>query len=130
MFSWVVDHYASINTGPLQRAERGATARTDGQIRVRVSSAGYAAPTCTFSEGDLATKHAVLRSSAQSTRLARPGTGSRWGRARRPQLGQTTRRIYLDRLINTSHQVAMNGPSYRPNKRPGRVASTNKEANE
>jgi DNA replication protein DnaC len=27
----------------------------------------------------------------------------------------------LDRLINTSHQVFMNGPSYRPNKRPGRV---------
>ena len=30
----------------------------------------------------------------------------------------------LDRLINTSHQVFMNGPSYRPNKRPGRGAST------
>ena len=28
----------------------------------------------------------------------------------------------LDRLINTSHQVFMNGPSYRPNKRPGRAA--------
>ncbi|WP_345541576.1 ATP-binding protein, partial [Phytohabitans rumicis] len=27
----------------------------------------------------------------------------------------------LDRLINTSHQVFMNGPSYRPNKRPGRA---------
>jgi DNA replication protein DnaC len=27
----------------------------------------------------------------------------------------------LDRLINTSHQVFMNGPSYRPSKRPGRV---------
>ena len=27
----------------------------------------------------------------------------------------------LDRLINTSHQVLMNGPSYRPNKRPGRT---------
>jgi DNA replication protein DnaC len=27
----------------------------------------------------------------------------------------------LDRLINTSHQVFMNGPSFRPNKRPGRV---------
>ena len=27
----------------------------------------------------------------------------------------------LDRLINTSHQVFMNGPSYRPNKRPGRI---------
>jgi len=25
----------------------------------------------------------------------------------------------LDRLINTSHQVFLNGPSYRPNKRPG-----------
>ncbi|MET9520524.1 hypothetical protein [Streptomyces sp. NPDC002994] len=24
----------------------------------------------------------------------------------------------LDRLINTSHQVIMNGPSFRPNKRP------------
>jgi DNA replication protein DnaC len=32
----------------------------------------------------------------------------------------------LDRLINTSHQVFMNGPSYRPNQRPGRVASTHK----
>ncbi|KZS63605.1 hypothetical protein A4G27_27685 [Mycobacterium kansasii] len=29
----------------------------------------------------------------------------------------------LDRLINTSHQVLMDGPSYRPRKRPGR--STN-----
>jgi DNA replication protein DnaC len=29
----------------------------------------------------------------------------------------------LDRLINTSHQVFMNGPSYRPNKRPNRAAS-------
>ena len=27
----------------------------------------------------------------------------------------------LDRLINTSHQVFMNGPSYRPNKRPERT---------
>jgi DNA replication protein DnaC len=26
----------------------------------------------------------------------------------------------LDRLINNSHQVVMNGPSYRPRKRPGR----------
>src|SRR5215471_7163146 len=33
----------------------------------------------------------------------------------------------LDRLINTSHQVFMNGPSYRPNKRPGRVIPTGKE---
>jgi DNA replication protein DnaC len=30
----------------------------------------------------------------------------------------------LDRLINTSHQVFMNGPSYRPNKRPGSVVPT------
>lgn len=33
----------------------------------------------------------------------------------------------LDRLINTSHQVFMNGPSYRPNKRPGRADVTAKE---
>lgn len=33
----------------------------------------------------------------------------------------------LDRLINTSHQVFMNGPSYRPNKRPGRVTLAGKE---
>jgi DNA replication protein DnaC len=33
----------------------------------------------------------------------------------------------LDRLINTSHQVFMTGPSYRPNKRPGRVIPTGKE---
>lgn len=33
----------------------------------------------------------------------------------------------LDRVINTSHQVVMNGPSYRPNKRPGRVIPTGKE---
>jgi DNA replication protein DnaC len=32
----------------------------------------------------------------------------------------------LDRLINTSHQVFMNGPSYRPNKRPGRAAPHSK----
>ncbi|HEY3143115.1 MAG TPA: IS21-like element helper ATPase IstB [Acidimicrobiales bacterium] len=30
----------------------------------------------------------------------------------------------LDRLVNTSHQIFMNGPSYRPNKRPGRGDST------
>jgi DNA replication protein DnaC len=34
----------------------------------------------------------------------------------------------LDRLINTSHQVFMNGPSYRPNKRPGRTDEPTKEA--
>jgi DNA replication protein DnaC len=34
----------------------------------------------------------------------------------------------LDRLINTSHQVFMNGPSYRPTKRPGRVVPTGKES--
>jgi DNA replication protein DnaC len=34
----------------------------------------------------------------------------------------------LDRLINSSHQVFMNGASYRPNKRPGRPPSTPKEA--
>ena len=28
--------------------------------------------------------------------------------------------LLLDRLINTSHQVLMDGPSYRPRKRPGR----------
>src|SRR5208282_6250257 len=28
----------------------------------------------------------------------------------------------LDRLINTSHQVLMDGPSYRPRKRPGATA--------
>jgi DNA replication protein DnaC len=34
----------------------------------------------------------------------------------------------LDRLINNSHQIFMNGPSYRPNKRPGqRVSPTDKE---
>jgi hypothetical protein len=31
------------------------------------------------------------------------------------------------RLINTSHQVFMNGPSCRPDKRPGRVVPTGKE---
>jgi DNA replication protein DnaC len=31
----------------------------------------------------------------------------------------------LDRLINTSHQVFMNGPSYRPNKRPKPAVTTN-----
>ncbi|WP_275593109.1 IS21-like element helper ATPase IstB [Streptomyces deccanensis] len=31
----------------------------------------------------------------------------------------------LDRLINSSHQVIMNGPSYRPNKRPRTRRSTN-----
>jgi DNA replication protein DnaC len=33
----------------------------------------------------------------------------------------------LDRLINASHQVFMNGPSYRPNKRPGQPDVTGKE---
>jgi DNA replication protein DnaC len=36
----------------------------------------------------------------------------------------------LDRLINTSHQVFTNGPSYRPNKRPSRAAATAKEGSE
>ena len=36
----------------------------------------------------------------------------------------------LDRLINTSHQVFMNGPSYRPHKRPGRATSTPKGGGE
>ncbi|MDB4872724.1 MAG: Mobile element protein [Gemmatimonadales bacterium] len=30
----------------------------------------------------------------------------------------------LDRLVNTSHQVFMNGPSYRPNKRPNRITES------
>ena len=30
----------------------------------------------------------------------------------------------LDRLVNSSHQIFMNGPSYRPNNRPGRPPST------
>jgi len=30
----------------------------------------------------------------------------------------------LDRVINNSHQVFMNGPSYRPNKRPGERVTT------
>lgn len=33
----------------------------------------------------------------------------------------------LDRIINTSHQVFMNGPSYRPTKRPRSVAIDRKE---
>ncbi len=33
----------------------------------------------------------------------------------------------LDRLINASHQVFINGPSYRPNKRPGQPDVTGKE---
>jgi DNA replication protein DnaC len=34
-------------------------------------------------------------------------------------MGSQITESLLDRLINTSHQVFMNGPSYRPNKRPG-----------
>ncbi|MFE5567064.1 IS21-like element helper ATPase IstB [Amycolatopsis japonica] len=34
----------------------------------------------------------------------------------------------LDRLINNSHQVFMNGSSYRPNKRPGQNTSQRKRA--
>ena len=36
----------------------------------------------------------------------------------------------LDRLTNPSHQIFMNGPSYRPNKRPGRPTTTPKETRE
>jgi DNA replication protein DnaC len=36
----------------------------------------------------------------------------------------------LDRLINTSHQVFMNGPSYRPDKRPGRTSAAVNEGSE
>jgi DNA replication protein DnaC len=36
----------------------------------------------------------------------------------------------LDRLINTSHQIFMNGPSYRPRKSPGRAATTTAPGNE
>jgi DNA replication protein DnaC len=35
----------------------------------------------------------------------------------------------LDRLINTSHQIFMNGPSYRPNKKPGQPNSTTTPTN-
>ena len=35
----------------------------------------------------------------------------------------------LDRVINSSHQVVMTGPSYRPNKRPGRVIPTGTTSN-
>ena len=35
----------------------------------------------------------------------------------------------LDRLVNTSHVLLMDGPSYRPRKRPTRVSSNNKEDN-
>jgi DNA replication protein DnaC len=34
----------------------------------------------------------------------------------------------LDRLINTSHVVLMDGPSYRPRKRPTRASHQPKEA--
>ncbi|MCD2115151.1 hypothetical protein LQ384_29230, partial [Rhodococcus rhodochrous] len=38
----------------------------------------------------------------------------------------TPRDLPLDRLINTSHQILMDGPSYRPRKRPGnRTTTTN-----
>jgi DNA replication protein DnaC len=33
----------------------------------------------------------------------------------------------LDRLINTSHQVFMNGPSFRPNKRPKASVTATKQ---
>ena len=36
----------------------------------------------------------------------------------------------LDRLINTSHQVFMNGPSYRPNKRPKQAAASSSKPKE
>ena len=36
----------------------------------------------------------------------------------------------LDRLINTSHQIFMNGPSYRPRKSPARAATATKPSNE
>ncbi|WP_324608641.1 MULTISPECIES: hypothetical protein [unclassified Streptomyces] len=38
------------------------------------------------------------------------------GRLRR--LDRVVDESLLDRLINASHQVIKNGPSYRPNKRP------------
>ncbi len=43
-------------------------------------------------------------------------------------LARTRAGRLLDRLINNSHQVFMNGPSYGPNKKPGqRVTTTAKE---
>ena len=36
----------------------------------------------------------------------------------------------LDRLINTSHQILMDGPSYRPRKRPRHGGSTNPDTKE
>ena len=36
----------------------------------------------------------------------------------------------LDRLINNSHQVFMNGPSYRPNRRPGQPTDTTESKTE
>jgi hypothetical protein len=44
---------------------------------------------------------------------------------RRMRRFHKTSRILADRLVSTSHQVFMNGPSYRPNKRP-KVSATTK----
>ncbi|MFJ1536786.1 hypothetical protein ACIOFV_52480 [Streptomyces mirabilis] len=45
-------------------------------------------------------------------------TASGWGGLVSPLPNPVVAESLLDRLINTSHQVIMNGPSYRPNKRP------------
>jgi hypothetical protein len=57
-----------------------------------------------------------------STTAPTAGTPPRHGRFRHSTCSSQITESLLDRLINTSHQVFMNGPSYRPNKRPGRAA--------
>lgn len=59
---------------------------------------------------------AASRRSGRGDRLIRLRPAVR-GMARTPGRPESL----LDRIINTSHQVFINGPSSRPTKRPGRV---------
>ena len=84
-----------------------------GLLALRSTASGLTSPAT--QAGDLyeliSRRIAVSRSIAITANRAPQGW---YSLLRHPVVAESL----LDRLINTSQQVVMNGPSYRPNKRP------------
>ncbi len=60
MQTWVVDHPAPIDQGPLRRIERDVPEPGPGQIRVRVSCCGVCRTDLHLSEGDLVPRRSLV----------------------------------------------------------------------
>ncbi|MGV1009541.1 MAG: zinc-dependent alcohol dehydrogenase family protein [Dermatophilaceae bacterium] len=60
MRSWVVDHCAPIDSGPLRRVERPDPVPGPGQVRVRVSCCGVCRTDLHLAEGDLQPRRAQV----------------------------------------------------------------------